>query len=351
MRITGVGTPTVFTILCFNMLLVSCSGDKSVNESPGSDNVQRFNPLTLSPGQVVSLSPSLPIFAMRYDGDYGFQNLILKSQPMRKIPPIEIPEPVDWQCTAFAAFGDTSNPYFGRNFDWIHSGCLILYTDSPYAYASISIVDPYYCAYVDNPSLEELLEGQYLDRAPFYPGDGINENGVAVAYLSAEADPPYDPSLPSLSAMQITRLVLDYGEDTEHAISLVQSVNFEIRSVPEHFIIADAAGHSAIIEYVNGAVVVLRNDLPFQVCTNFVLTGSGAPQVSHCSRFDFAYQYLEESEGTIDATEGMNILESVHLNNDVSRTMWSAVYNLQTLCVDLAFERDYEFIFRIEFPR
>ena len=46
---------------------------------------------------------------------------------------------------------------------------------------------------------------------------------------------------------------------------------------PLHYLVADASGDSAVVEYVDGRVEVIpRGERPFQAMTNFVLTGGAA---------------------------------------------------------------------------
>jgi len=46
-----------------------------------------------------------------------------------------------WGCSLFAAFGDGKEMFYGRNFDWRYSPALLLFTDPPEGYASVSMVD------------------------------------------------------------------------------------------------------------------------------------------------------------------------------------------------------------------
>ncbi len=45
-----------------------------------------------------------------------------------------------WACTLFAALGDTKNRLYGRNFDWEFSPALLLFTQPPDGYPSVSMV-------------------------------------------------------------------------------------------------------------------------------------------------------------------------------------------------------------------
>ena len=49
--------------------------------------------------------------------------------------------PRAWACSLFAALGDVDNMLYGRNFDWDYSPAVLLFTDPPDGYASVSMVD------------------------------------------------------------------------------------------------------------------------------------------------------------------------------------------------------------------
>ena len=89
-----------------------------------------------------------PLYSMRYYGDYGFQDFLQKG----------IRAPTSWQrsdrqaraawaCTCFAALNPDGDLLFGRNFDWTHRATLLLFTDPPDGYASVSMVDIHYLGY------------------------------------------------------------------------------------------------------------------------------------------------------------------------------------------------------------
>ena len=94
---------------------------------------------------------------------------------------------------------------FGRNFDWEPNPALVLHTDPPDGYASVSIVDISYLGVASDPTGDPGL----LD-APLLPFDGMNERGLFVGLAADESgDATPDPAKPTVGGVRIIRLVLD----------------------------------------------------------------------------------------------------------------------------------------------
>ena len=117
-------------------------------------------------------------------------------------------------------------------------------------------------------------ERDELLRAPFLPFDGMNEHGLVVGMMAvSRADGVSDPQKVTLSGLQAIRLMLDYAKNVGQAIAVLQDYNVYFGGgVPLHYLIADAAGNSAVIEFVSGEMIVIRNEEPWQVSTNFIIS-------------------------------------------------------------------------------
>ena len=279
-----------------------------------------------------------PLFVMRYHGDYFFDWFSehgIEWPLFQKFYKAMNPD----ACTSFAALSDEDNAVFGRNFDWQHRSSLLLFTDPPDGYASVSMVDLYYLG------LEGMQEIPWKKRfnllgTPYAIMDGMNEWGVAVSQNAVPFKKlPYDPNKPTLISNQIMRAVLDHAGDVNEAITLIQKYNPNFPVVCGHLHIADVSGDSAVVEYIDGKVVIVRNDEPWQVSTNFLLSEApAAPATSGCWRYDMAREHLGKAEGHLSQDEAMNLLEGVKL----SHTVWSVVYNLSTGAIRIAMGKDYE---------
>jgi len=275
-----------------------------------------------------------PLYVMHYKGTYLFDVFLeegIEWGPYQKVYKAVNPE----ACTSFATPTADGDVVFGRNLDWNHRSSLLLYTDPPDGYASVSMVDLHYLG------LQGMQEIPWPDRfvllaAPYAAIDGMNECGVAIAQNAVpERNAPKDPNKPTLLNSQIIRLVLDYAKDVEEALALIQQYNVEFAVIPVHFHLADASGASAIVEYVDGGVNIVRADTPWQVSTNYLFSEAVQPD---CWRYNKAAEILGGSETLASNEAAMDLLEAVKQDH----TVWSVVYGLDSGRIDLAMGRDYQ---------
>ena len=274
-----------------------------------------------------------PLYVMRYQGTYFFDLFAEKGTdwPLyRKIYEKVNPD----ACTSFAALSPGGDRVFGRNLDWRHRASLLLFTDPPNGYASVSMVDLFYLGF------EGMQEIPWADRlnllgAPYATIDGMNERGVAIGQNAVpKREVSKDPNKPTLLNSQILRLVLDHAKDVNEAISLIQEYNAEFL-LPVHFHIADASGKSAIVEYTDGKIVVVPQENPWQVSTNFLISEENKPD---CWRYKLVSESLSNVDGKIPQDEAMRLLSRAKQDS----TVWSIVYNLNTGQIQLAMGKDYE---------
>jgi predicted choloylglycine hydrolase len=275
-----------------------------------------------------------PLYVMRYHGTYLFDLFAEQGidwGPYRKI--YETVNPA--ACTSIAALNPEGDAVFGRNFDWQHRSSLLLFTDPPNGYASVSMVDLYYLG------LEGMQQIPWAKRinllgTPYATIDGMNECGVAIAQNAVpHRQTPKDPNRPALLNSQIARLVLDHAGDVDEALTLIRQYNVDFADVSVHFHIADASGKSAIVEYVDGGIAIVRDDKPWQVSTNFLLSEAQQPD---CWRYNKASESLGEAQGDMSQDEAMSLLQ----NTSQDGTVWSIVYNLSKGQIRLVMGREYD---------
>ena len=277
-----------------------------------------------------------PLFVMRYHGDYFFDWFSehgIEWPLFQKFYKMMNPD----ACTSIMAMSDENGIVFARNFDWQHRSSLLLFTDPPGGYASVSMVDLYYLGL---EGMEEIpwTKRFFLLGTPYGIMDGMNEWGVAVSQNAVPFKKlPYDPNKPTLISNQIMRAILDHARDVDEAVSLIQKYNPNFPVVCGHLHIADVSGDSVVIEYVDGRMIVVRNDKPWQVSTNFLFS-EAKPEAYDRWRYDTACEYLLRKEGHVTEQDAMKLLQSVKLE----QTVWSVVYNLSTGAVNIAMGKDYE---------
>ncbi len=292
-----------------------------------------------------------PMYVMTYYGDYGFGDYINSGTDSYSQNNYE------GGCTSFTALNRNGDIIFGYNHDGFWSQVqrsVIVFTDPPNGYASVAIIRgdfSHFGNYIDNPG-----EGtrRFVWRAPFYPIDGMNEYGVVISPMSLPSgDGISDPSKRTLHLLHLIRLVLDYARNVREAISLLKQYNNSDTSV--HYLISDAYGNSAVVEYLRGNVVATRNVEPWQVSTNFFIDKAAPDSILFlCPRYEEAYRVLESYNGLITEEIAFDILESVSAKgtgyDGSGESVWSSVYNSTTGDVNYCIDRGYDNIQRFRLP-
>ncbi len=274
-----------------------------------------------------------PLYRMQYRGAYLLDSLLDKGIDgplLRRLLRTVSPD----ACTSFAAWNARDDVLFGRNLDWSHKPSLLLYTDPPDGYASISMVDLYYLG------LDGMAEIRWSKRLPLLVAphaaiDGMNEYGLAIAQNAAPPrQTPKDPNKPTLLSSQIIRLVLDRARDVNEAVALIRRCNVAFAGTCVHFHIADASGASVVVEYGDGGIEVVRGDSA-RISTNFLLSEECDPD---CWRYRVASGLIDEVRAGTSFVEPMRLLRATSQSN----TIWSVVYNLSTGDIRLVMGRNYD---------
>ena len=286
-----------------------------------------------------------PLYVMEYSGDYNLDAFLGNFDGMKQDPTLFLDikdESGKKECSTFTAFGESGQRFLGRNQDTMsHVPALLLFTRPPGRYASVSLLDVRN-TWIRKKNLHTLplKERTLLLNAPFWPHDGMNECGLAIGHMTVEGERVYNPIKVTIHGMRAIRLVLDYAKNVEEAVRLLENFNI-FRSEQGHFLISDASGQSAVIEYIDGKMLAMRNREPWHVATNFIINNGSPSEIRHlCDRYDTAYMMLKGSNGRITRKEAMKILKRISMN-DTFRTQWSVVYNLHTGEVDVAMGRKY----------
>jgi hypothetical protein len=285
-----------------------------------------------------------PLYVMTFYGDYGFDDYLNQGLSAFQLSPLQTEQA--WACTTFAASSPDGDLFLGRNFDWYEHPALLLFTDPPNAFASVSMVDLHYLGFQkDTEPSDDAMEA--LLDAPYWTFDGMNEHGLAVGMMAVSmAEPALKPNRVTISSLEVIRLMLDYAKDVDEAIDLLGQYNIDfIGGPPLHYLIADDLGNSVVVEFIDGEMLLLELEDPWQVSTNFLISIED-PQDSNssCWRYNTAFQALQDAQGYITEGEGMEILESVAQSN----TIWSILYNRSSGAISVSVGRDFKNIHKFE---
>ncbi len=284
-----------------------------------------------------------PLYTMTYYGDYQL-NYTVDNPNIKAVSGI-------MQCSSFLARNEKGEPLFCRNLDYALANhpIVMVGTSAPKKYAGLGICDLYYLGYSkDNPPKGSLFSDRALLSAPRITIDGMNEYGVALAILSVpHAEPTADLNKQTIDEVAAVRLILDHAKTVEEAVEVLRGYNLLFHDGASHFMIADGNGNSAVVEFVDGEITVIKSDNPWQVVTNFILSGKNREGVGQ-DRYDLAELTLEKSRGILSEEEAMSLLGRISQPG----TLWSVIYNLKTgearLTLKMKYDQLYTFSLKMQ---
>ncbi len=347
--------PAPASILSPTSTLAIAPTDESPTDDPSSEPA-----LTASEREAATLSSleqvdDYPLYTMRYHCDYSQRGAAIESvhegwaRAPRPSPaslqaePFAQREPV-WACSLFAALGDPDHMLYGRNFDWEYSPALLLFTDPPDGYASVSMVDIDYVGFGEATAgtlLDlSLAERRSLLEAPFWPFDGMNERGLVVGMAAVPgSETPYDQDKESIGSLVAIREMLDHAGNVDEAVAILQNYNVQWRGGPHlHYLIADPSGCSVLVEFYEGEIVLIPNEEPWHLATNHLRAIADETGPSGCRRYDRLRQRLTDAEGQLAPQKAIELLEAVAQGG----TQWSIVYGMSTGRVEVSMGREYD---------
>jgi hypothetical protein len=331
------------TIILLLLLFTSCISSAPAEESNAVNQVTSTPHLDEASSNKAATLSSLeklddyPFYVMHYMGEYTYPKITAS-----------LPQQMDFSCSLFVALGSPTGMVYGRNFDWEYSPALLLFTDPPDGYASVSMADMTFLDISPQQanSAANLLatSEEALLSAPALPFDGMNEYGLTIgmAALPEEFvdDASYDPALPDIGSIGIIRQVLDHARNVDEAVSMFKDYNILFSGGPPiHYLIADPSGKAVLVEFYQNEMIVMQNEAAWHLATNHlrcIAEGDG-----NCYRYHRLYDQLNAANGRLDSTTAMQLLS--YVNQDI--TQWSVVYDLSSGDVNVAIARKYEAIY------
>ena len=260
-------------------------------------------------------------------------------------------------CTTFNATTPSGDKLFARNYDYMDSPGMTVWTHPKDGYASVSTVSLYFFGYGGSFLPEDLLTSLLTLLAPYIPVDGMNEKGLSIGVLELETPETFQQTeKKDITTTAVIRHVLDHAATVDEAIAIFNE--FDMHDLlgagcTYHYQVADANGDTAIIEYVNGETTVIKPDeTGTLVATNFWLSEGvdDSDGVGH-DRYEIAKSMLAEKNCVVSEEEAMNILDATHLENVdlhgyICSTIWSAVYNNTDKTFDMCAMYDFDTVYK-----
>lgn len=296
--------------------------------------------------------PNRPFYEMRFSGNDHFDEYLQRGASNMEdyigfieeklcFGDMEI-QSTPFGCAAFTATNSDGDILFARNMDCECAIPMLVRVSEPdkcrwMSFVSMSLLD------WDDRTYEFLEDNpKYTLAAAYSPEDGMNEYGLAVAILT-DSTGCYSKNntKKTLFDMTIPRLILDNSHSVQDALNLVKNYNLFYDVAPLHFMIADPSGRSAVIEYVDGNMVVTENER-YQVVTNFRLYNNPEHIGFGKDRYDNIVRALEASQGNISEEDALELLKANVIKGD---EQWSAVYNLSKRIMKITFAGHYDHVY------
>jgi len=140
------------------------------------------------------------------------------------------------------------------------------------------------------------------------------------------------------------RKILDQAATIEESVEIIQNFNIDMGSTPIHYLIAERSGRSALIEFSQGEILVLLNEEPWQMATNFLMSETSTSQDISCGRYRRIEERLTDIEGKISPDQAMALLDDVAQPS----TQWSVVYRVSAGEVWVAMGGKYNQVHKID---
>lgn len=298
-------------------------------------------PVIRSAASVEELEDGL--YSMAYQGDYGLDEFLSQggggsdmavadfviSRLFHGLIDLNL-QSSPFGCSTLSVPSPEGAQLLGRNFDWGTCATLIVQTRPKGGYSSISTVNMDFLNFSRN--LPEAASVRLMSAAaPYAPMDGMNEMGLCVAVLMIEDRPSFqqDKGKPDLTTTTAVRLLLDKAADVNEALALLEQYDLHASAgMMVHFAIADAAGRSVAVEYIDNEMSVVETP----ITTNFYLTpgekyGIGTEE-SHRRYEILASTLANHSSMTMEEVrDTMDRVSKHNFDSAFATTEWSIVFD------------------------
>lgn len=225
-------------------------------------------------------------------------------------------------CSIFAR-KTAEGVLIGRNFDWLQQGGTIHFIPSQRVYGT---------------QMHSLFLIEQMGSDRVY--EGINEKGVFMgcAAIPVAVDSAINfQQLLHIDELGAIRFVLERASTTQEAIALLDVLHLQDSfleyKIRLHFLIVDKNANSCVYQIGQKNSVKPLNNINGEAITNF-------SHYEKSSEVCWRYNAIGENIQHVDnMSSAMRLLKKI--KQDI--TIWSSVFNLNTLQIWLCIEQDYSF--------
>ena len=220
-------------------------------------------------------------------------------------------------CTIFNVVENNGKVLVGRNFDSDKEGGRIWFIPSNGKYHGMAII-------------EQLGVNM--------PYEGINDKGLFVGIAAVpNAHTPFCIFKPIRKSLELVKIILSKAEAVDEALELFHkyTVVFGVfLGYPViHYMIVDKEGDSAIVEFLDNKIVIIKNKPTSHIMTNHFVSN---PEAGSENKSSFKrYNVVKENLGKIHSIEEVQLLlQKVHQKT----TIWSNSYDLKNQVLYISYK-------------
>ena len=253
-------------------------------------------------------------------------------------------------CSSFSCVNDQGSHLLCRNYDYLDTDGMIIYSNREGAYASIAVCDLQWARFAGTDSIAkpDSLLGRFVLRgaAPYMSVDGMNDQGLGISILSL-SNSEKRPNTPKTDTIVILAIrgILDKCANVDEAVKLLDS--YDVHSMFDkevHLFISDKSGKSVVAEWINDELTVTE----INYVTNYYIA---THEFDDESRFVTLKTKLETSKGVLTMDEALDLLKEASQDSEDSvQTEWSCVYDLDHFVLYIYNDRDRDNYYIITFP-
>jgi choloylglycine hydrolase len=222
---------------------------------------------------------------------------------------------------------------FGRNYDWMTSTGMVCTNQRGLFKTSMKNDDGKTISWISQYG--SISFNQYGKE---FPTGGMNEKGLVVELMWLDGTMyPKPDSRPAIGVLQWIQYQLDNCSIVDEVIATDKKLRIISKGTPLHYLVADAKGNAATIEFLDGKMIVHKDsDLPLPVLTNDTYDRSIASNANGSStgnnslkRFSTACKMIQEYKSNPGAKTLID--QSFEILSKVSQgdyTKWSIVYDI-----------------------
>lgn len=181
-------------------------------------------------------------------------------------------------CSSVICKNSEGIPVIGRNYDLdvrSDGATVVIHTAPKDGYKSVGVADCGQTGLSVNDLKNNSAKKELLLYVPYYTMDGVNEKGFACSImLLNEGRSIQETGKNWLPSTLVVRYLLDHADSVDHAIELLNQMDLksdyfidplfsEMAGLSFHWAITDISGNKAVIEYVDGKMIV--NQYPLKV--------------------------------------------------------------------------------------